>query len=87
MTVATEGYFGTTLAEVKVTSVVAGGPSEKAGLQVGDLILEMDGMPVKGGSGLALKRQLANIKHGDRVVLRVQRGSAGVVVVEIVAGS
>lgn len=84
--VATDGFFSTTLAEVKVASVQAGSPSEKAGLKAGDLIVEWNGKPIKGASGPALKKTLANVKHGDHVVLKVQRAGNGVLVIDIVAG-
>lgn len=84
--VATDGFFSTTLAEVKVASVAPGSPSQKAGLQVGDVILELDGKPIKGASGPALKKTLGAVKPGQRVRLKVQRAGAGVVTVEIVAG-
>lgn len=84
--VATEGFFSTTLTEVKVDSVKAGSPSEKTGLKPGDLIVELNGTPIKGASGLALKKTLAGVEHGDHVVLRVQRAGEGLQVIDIVAG-
>ena len=84
--VATDGFFSTTLAEVKVSSVQAGSPSEKAGLKAGDLIVELDGKPIRGASGPGLKKKLAAVKAGDHVVLKVQRAGAGVLVIDIVAG-
>ena len=85
--VATDGFFSTTLESVKVTSVRPGSASEKAGLKVGDIVVEMDGTPVKGASGPALKRALAAVKPGEHVVLKVERPGKGLVVVDIVAGS
>jgi len=84
--VATDGYFSTTLAEVKVASVQSGSPSEKAGLQVGDLIVELNGKPIKGASGLAVKKTLANVVPGEHVVLKVQRANKGVLIIDIVVG-
>ena len=85
--VATDGFFSTTLESVKVTSVRPGSASEKAGLKVGDIVVEMDGTPVKGASGPAHKRALAAVKPGEHVVLKVERAGKGLVVVDIVAGS
>lgn len=85
--VATDGFFSTTLAEVKVASVVTGSPSEKAGLKTGDLIVEFNGKPIKGASGLTLKKNLADVKQGDHVVLKVQRDGRGMLVIDIVAGA
>lgn len=84
--VSTEGFFSTTLAEVKVASVKAGSPSEKAGLKTDDLIVELNGKPVKGASGPALKKTLAGVQGGDHVVLKVQRAGKGVLVIDIIAG-
>lgn len=84
--VATDGFFSTTLTEVKVASVQAGSPSEKAGLKTGDLIVELNGKPIKGANGRALKKTLAGVEHGDHVVLKVQRAGKGMLVVDIVAG-
>lgn len=85
--VATDGFFSTTLAEVKVASVQAGSPSEKAGLKVGDLILEMGGKPIKGASGLGMKKVLGDVKPGEHLLLKVQRAGEGVLVIDIIAGS
>lgn len=87
ISVATDGFLSTTLSEVKVASVRAGGPSEKAGLMVGDLIVEMNGKAVKGGSGPAMKKILGGVKAGDHLLLKVQRVSKGLLVIDIVAGS
>ena len=84
--VATDGYFSTTLAEVKVVSVQAGSPSEKAGLKGGDLIVEMNGKAIKGANGPAMKKTLAGVKAGEHLLLKVQRGSNGLLVIDIVAG-
>lgn len=84
--VATDGYFSTTLAEVKVGSVQAGSPADKAGLRVGDLIVELKGKPVKGASGLAIRKVLASVENGDHVVLKVQRAENSDLIIDIVAG-
>lgn len=84
--VATDGFLSTTLAEVKVASVKAGSPSEHAGLQTGDLIVELNGKPIKGASGPALKKTLASVERGDHVVLKVQRAGKGMLTIDIVAG-
>jgi S1-C subfamily serine protease len=85
--VATDGFFSTTLAEVKVSSVKPGSPSERAGLKVGDLIVEMNGKPIKGANGPAMKKALGAVEPGQTVVLKVQRAGQGVLVVNIIAGS
>jgi len=85
--VATDGFFSTTLAEVKVASVQAGSPSEKAGLKVGDLIIEMNGKPIKGANGMAMKKELGAVRSGEKVALKVQRAGQGMLLISIVAGS
>ena len=85
--VATDGFFSTTLAEVKVASVQTGSASEKAGLKAGDLIVEMGGRPIKGASGLAVKKVLGDVKPGEHLMLKVQRVGEGVLVIDIIAGS
>jgi len=85
--VATDGFFSTTLAEVKVTKVQAGSASEKAGLRVGDLIVEMNGKPIKGANGMEMKKALGSVKSGETVVLKIQRAEQGVLPIRILAGS
>lgn len=85
--VATDGFLSTTLAEVKIASVQPGSPSEKAGLKVGDLIIEMNGQPIKGASGPVMKKVLGAVKPGEHLVLKVQRASNGLMIIDIVAGS
>ena len=87
ISVATDGYFSTTLAEVKVTSVQAGSPSEKAGLKVGDLLVEMNGTAIKGASGPAMKKVLGGVKAGEHLLLKVQRANSGMLEIDIVAGA
>jgi C-terminal processing protease CtpA/Prc len=84
--VATDGFFSTTLTEVNVVSVQVGSPSERAGLKVGDLIVEMNGMAIKGANGPAMKRTLGGVNAGEHLLLKVQRGSDGTLVMDIVAG-
>jgi len=85
--VATDGFLSTTLASVKVASVRPGSASEKAGLKVDDVIVEMDGKPIKGANGPALKKALGAVKPGQHVVLKVDRPGKGLVIVDIIAGS
>jgi serine protease Do len=67
-----------------VTQVVAGSPAEKAGLQAGDVVTEVDGKPVAGVD------DLNKIVHGDQigqvVTLTYYRGSvAGTVTITLEA--
>ncbi|MCS7179377.1 MAG: PDZ domain-containing protein [Anaerolineae bacterium] len=55
----------------EIVEVVPGSPAEEAGLQVGDLIREVDGRRV--GPGRPLVELLASYRPGDRVTLKVER--------------
>ena len=84
--VATDGFLSTTLAEVKVVTVRVGSPSERAGLKAGDLIVEMNGLTIKGANGPAMKKMLGGVKAGEHLLLKVKRGGDGLLVIDIVAG-
>lgn len=55
-----------------VTFVVPGGPADRAGLAVDDVILEFQGKPVESGHRLRWVASLAGV--GSQVVLRIARG-------------
>ena len=57
-----------------VADVVKDGPAEEAGIQVGDVIVEFDGKPVKDSAELPLL--VARTPVGKSVKLKVLRGSA-----------
>jgi serine protease Do len=59
-----------------VTQVHGGGPAETAGMQRGDVILEVDGAPVAGGRDAEAKLR----KAGDKTLLLVLRDEATVYV-------
>ena len=54
-----------------VSDVTAKSPAEKAGLQSGDVILEVDGKPVK--DSRHLKLQIAQIAPGTKVPVKINR--------------
>ena len=54
-----------------ISSVVAGGPADKAGLQAGDLVTAADGKPV--ASADALTSAIAAHQPGDKMSISVQR--------------
>lgn len=56
---------------VMVSKVEAGSPAEAAGVEVGDVITRIDGLPVESASRLA--REIAERKPGDVVNLEVWR--------------
>lgn len=57
-----------------VRSVEAGGPADKAGLEVGDIILRFDGKPIERSSDLP--RLVGNTRPGARVNLQIWRKGA-----------
>lgn len=67
-----EHYGATKNAGVLVGSIEEGGPAEKAGVRVGDIVLSVDGKDVD--SSAALRRALADKKEGDSVRMEVLRG-------------
>jgi serine protease Do len=58
---------------LKVEVVVAGSAAEVAGIQVGDVLLSLDGKSVGGRMGL--RRVIADRSVGDHVALEVARGT------------
>jgi len=55
----------------QVTDVVAGGPAQQAGLQSGDVVLSVNGVPVK--SNTEMTREVAKAQAGDVIHLDVFR--------------
>ncbi|HZX29016.1 MAG TPA: DegQ family serine endoprotease [Telluria sp.] len=56
---------------IEVSQVEAGGPADKAGIKVGDIILKFNGQPVEKGSDL--RRQVGAAPVGSKVVVTVWR--------------
>jgi S1-C subfamily serine protease len=54
---------------VRVTEVYEGGPAARAGLEPGDVIVALDGAPIR--SAQALTRALARLDPGDRIELEL----------------
>lgn len=84
-----EGVLGTTLANrpegVRIDSLAAGGPAQRAGLQRGDFLLAIDGEEIRSvGDYLML---LAGRQSGEKVEVRFRRGLVNsTVVVNLAAG-
>jgi S1-C subfamily serine protease len=73
------GWLGVSIASltgggVLVAGVRAGGPADKAGIQPGDLIVSVDGMPTPSADDLTTV--LATLKPGRRVTVEVERDGA-----------
>jgi Do/DeqQ family serine protease len=58
-----------------VTDVAVGGPAERAGLQRGDVIVEVDRQPVRDAP--ALQKALAAVPAGRSILVRVHRPGGG----------
>src|SRR6185436_7360507 len=57
-----------------VSNVEEGSPAAKAGLEVGDVILKIDGRAVEGSADLS--RTIRALKPGSKINLAVWRGQA-----------
>ena len=59
---------------VTVTNVVPGGPAEQAGMKVGDVLIQLNGVPISDAPKLIVGK--AGWKTGVRVRYRVRHGDA-----------
>ncbi len=57
----------------RLTQITAGGPSEKAGLQVGDVVQSIDGKPLPSYRGVT--DAVKDKKAGDKLLLKVARAT------------
>ena len=67
---------------VIITYVESGSPAEEAGLQRGDIIVEMDGIPVKSANDANAK--INSLRVGDRLQVKIERNGR-TTTVEVVA--
>ena len=58
-----------------MTDVLPGGPAQKAGLQAGDVVMAVNGVPVK--SNVEMTREVAKAQAGDVIHLDVFRRRQG----------
>jgi hypothetical protein len=84
-----EGVLGTTLSNrpegVRIDSVAAGGPAQRAGLGRGDFLLAIDGEEIRSVGDYLMA--LAGRQSGEKVEIRFRRGSVnGTVMVNLAAG-
>ncbi len=57
-----------------VSEVVPGGPADQAGIQSGDIILELQGLPVEGLG--TLRNSIALMKPGEAITMTVRRNGS-----------
>jgi serine protease Do len=67
-----------------VTAVVDGGPADRAGLQRGDVIVEVNRKPVAKPADVAAA--VGKMKDGELLLLRVRRGEAAIFMAVPVGG-
>ena len=67
----TVGLIGVEMLQRRISFIEEGSPAEKAGLQVGDDILSIDGVEIRGGSDL----RTAADKPGQELTFRILRNS------------
>jgi serine protease Do len=66
---------------VLVTGVEGGSKADKAGVQQGDLIKEINRKPVAGMDDF--RKQLNKVKKGDPIMLLLKRGPSGFIVAKM----
>ena len=57
------------------SATVAGSPADKAGLKIGDIILEINGVAVTEDNSLA--NIIKKYRPGDNISLKIHRGAEG----------
>jgi len=84
--VESEGFFlNPTLKTVKIDKVRANGPAAKAGIEAGDLLLELEGKKIAGSKANDMKASMDK-EVGQTVHLAVQKSSGEVKQLAVVAG-
>ena len=81
------GYLPPRLKRVTAAQIQPNSPAAKAGLTDGDVIVEANGKAIEGASAWDMMRQLRNIKTGEHLKLKVQRGKGALADIDIIAGS
>jgi len=60
----------------RITGIVPNGPAAKAGMQIGDLITQVNGVSVQGLNGAGAMWLINSVPAGDEVRVTVARGGA-----------
>lgn len=69
-----DGFFHPVVRSIKVSKVLPGTPAEKAGIAVGDLLVEVGAIKVAGAKGDELQSAM-HLTVGDTVQLKIQHGA------------
>ena len=67
--------------QVVVTQVAPASPAQRAGLQVGDVLEQLNGKPLMGSSARTFFGAMGDIEPGDKVALVVRRAGKPVTLV------
>lgn len=84
--VATSGFFlNPTLETVTIAKVTPGSPSARAGLRVGDTVLDVDGAAVRGTPARPLGAKLQSVVAGQHVRMTVRHADGRTATLDLVA--
>ena len=81
-----DGILDPKLRSIKIEKIFLGSPAAKAGLSVGDMIVEIEGIAVDGAKADALKAAMQK-SVGETLRLKVKRGADASQEVSLIAGS
>ncbi|HJZ56986.1 MAG TPA: PDZ domain-containing protein [Gemmataceae bacterium] len=77
------GYLGITFTKedggLMITDIKPGGPAEKGGLQVNDLIVKLDGTDMANADTGDLVKMVAGMRPGTVVAVEVRRGKESLI--------
>lgn len=82
--VSVNGVFSPTLAAVKITKVNPSSAADKAGIKVGDEIIEIDGHKVPGAKASEIQPLMAK-EVGQTIAMKLKRESGETISVQMIA--
>lgn len=85
ITITADGIFNPTVQSAKIVKVFDGFPAAKAGISVGDEVLEVDGQRIPGATAHQLAPLTKGKKVGEIVSLALTRPGRGLYTVKLVA--
>lgn len=84
-----DGLWSPKISEARIEKVIENSATAKSGVVVGDVLLELDGMPVPGARGDALTKLKAvldkEVQVGDQLSMKLRRANGDVYTVVLVA--